>query len=58
MDISDPRKPKVMSQIMCPHPWSHTHKVRVTGDIMVVNSESEPGKGNISRIPGRRLPHL
>ena len=58
LDISDPRKPKVMSQIMCSHPWSHTHKVRVTGDIMVVNSEREPGKGNDPRISGRRLPHL
>ena len=46
LDISDPRKPKVLSQIMCSHPWSHTHKVRVAGDIMVVNSEREPGKGN------------
>lgn len=46
LDISDPRKPKVLSQIMTQHPWSHTHKVRVAGDIMVVNSEREPGKGN------------
>jgi hypothetical protein len=51
MDISDPRKPKVLSQIMCSHPWSHSHKVRVTGDIMVVNSEREPGKGNIREYP-------
>ena len=36
---------------MCSHPWSHTHKVRVTGDIMVVNSEIEPGKGNRSEYP-------
>ena len=46
LDISDPRKPKVLSQIMCSHPWSHTHKARVVGDIMLVNSEREPGKGN------------
>lgn len=51
MDVSDPRKPKVISQIMCSHPWSHTHKVRVTGDIMVVNSEIEPGKGKVSEYP-------
>ncbi len=51
MDISDPRKPKVISQLMCSHPWSHTHKVRVTGDIMVVNSEIEPGKGKVSEYP-------
>jgi hypothetical protein len=51
LDISDPRKPKVLSQIMCSHPWSHTHKVRVVGDIMVVNSEREPGKGNAREYP-------
>jgi len=51
MDVSDPRKPKVISQLMCSHPWSHTHKVRVTGDIMVVNSEREPGKGTIPEYP-------
>ena len=51
MDVSDPRKPKVIAQLMCPHPWSHTHKVRVTGDIMVVNSEIEPGKGKVAEYP-------
>ena len=51
LDISDPRKPKVLSQIMSPHPWSHTHKARVVGDIMVVNSEREPGKGNLREYP-------
>jgi len=51
LDISDPRKPKVQSQIMSPHPWSHTHKARVVGDIMVVNSEREPGKGNAREYP-------
>ena len=58
LDISDPRKPKVLSQIMCSHPWSHSHKARVVGDIMVVNSEREPGKGKHPRISRRRLPHL
>lgn len=51
LDLSDPRKPKVLSQIMSPHPWSHTHKARVVGDIMVVNSEREPGKGNLREYP-------
>jgi hypothetical protein len=51
LDISDPRKPKVLSQIMVSHPWSHTHKARVVGDIMVVNSEREPGKGNLREYP-------
>ena len=51
LDISDPRQPKIISQIMCAHPWSHSHKARVVGDIMVVNSEREPGKGNIREYP-------
>jgi hypothetical protein len=46
LDISDPRKPKVVSRLMTSHPWSHSHKVRVVGDLMVVNSEIEPGKGD------------
>ena len=27
------------------HPWSHSHKVRVVGDLMLVNSEFERGHG-------------
>ena len=46
LDISDPRKPKAVSRLMTSHPWSHSHKVRVVGDLMVVNSEIEPGKGD------------
>ena len=33
------------------HPWSHSHKVRVVGDLMVVNSEIEPGKGDRLAYP-------
>lgn len=39
LDVSDPRNPVVLSTIMLDDPWSHTHKVRVQGDIMVVNYE-------------------
>ncbi|HEX9808909.1 MAG TPA: RNA polymerase subunit sigma-70 [Alphaproteobacteria bacterium] len=42
VDISDPRKPKVVSTIMLDCPQSHSHKVRVIGDIMIVNSEQRP----------------
>jgi hypothetical protein len=45
LDISDPRKPKIVTTLMQPHPSSHTHKVRVVGDLMVTNAELEPGKG-------------
>lgn len=39
LDVSDPRKPKVVSQLMLEGQSSHTHKVRVTGDLMVCNHE-------------------
>ncbi len=39
IDISDPRKPRVVSQIKLEDPTSHSHKARVIGDIMIVNSE-------------------
>jgi hypothetical protein len=51
LDISDPRNPKVVSVLMVSHPWSHSHKVRVVGDLMVVNSEIEPGKGDRLQYP-------
>ncbi len=39
LDISEPRKPRIVSQIMLDDPDSHSHKARVIGDIMIVNSE-------------------
>jgi hypothetical protein len=39
LDISDARKPRVVSQIQVGDPNSHSHKARVTGDIMIVNME-------------------
>jgi hypothetical protein len=40
LDISDPRAPKVLSTVMLDAPGSHSHKVRVVqDDIMIVNSE-------------------
>jgi len=45
LDISDPRNPKVLSTLMHDNPQTHSHKVRVNGDIMVVNSEQRPQHG-------------
>ena len=45
LDISDPRKPKVVSRLTVPNELTHTHKVRVVGDLMVTNSEHQPGSG-------------
>ena len=52
IDISDPRKPRVVATVTLDDPLSHSHKVRVAGDIMVVNHER-----NMSRI-GRRAEQL
>ena len=51
LDISDPRRPKIVSRLMLSNPMAHSHKVRVLGDLMVVNSEIEPGKGNRLEFP-------
>ncbi|MEE8444401.1 MAG: RNA polymerase subunit sigma-70, partial [Alphaproteobacteria bacterium] len=45
LDISDPRNPKLLSTLMLDNPQTHSHKVRVIGDIMVVNSEQRPQAG-------------
>ncbi|MDA8584991.1 hypothetical protein N9L47_01845 [Rhodobacteraceae bacterium] len=39
IDVSDPSNPIVVSHIAPPDDWSHTHKVRVVGDIMITNVE-------------------
>jgi hypothetical protein len=39
LDISDPRNPVVLSTIRLQGDATHTHKVRVRGDIMVTNCE-------------------
>jgi hypothetical protein len=39
LDISDPSDPMILSQIMLEGEASHTHKVRVAGDIMITNVE-------------------
>ena len=39
LDVSDPANPKIASQIFLDDPTSHSHKVRVIGDLMIVNSE-------------------
>ncbi len=37
-DVADPRSPKLLARIDLPPGW-HSHKVRVHGDIMIVNHE-------------------
>src|SRR3989454_9978711 len=52
LDVRDPKKPRVLSQISLEDPDSHSHKARVAGDIMIVNSER-----NMTPI-GRRAEEL
>ena len=52
IDISDPRNPRLVAAITLDDPESHSHKVRVVGDVMVVNHER-----NMSKI-GRRAEQL
>jgi len=52
LDISDPRKPRVIATVRIDDPESHSHKVRVSSSVMVVNHER-----NMSRI-GRRAEQL
>src|SRR3954462_14614824 len=39
LDVKDPKNPRIVSQIFLDDPESHSHKARVIGDIMIVNSE-------------------
>jgi hypothetical protein len=41
VDVSDPRKPRVITQIETP-PGTHSHKVQVVGDVLLVNHERNP----------------
>jgi hypothetical protein len=52
LDVRDPKNPKVLSQIFLEDPDSHSHKARVIGDLMIVNSER-----NMTPI-GRRAEEL
>lgn len=39
IDVSDPSNPKVVATVDLPDSYSHTHKVRVVGDLMYTNVE-------------------
>lgn len=45
VDVSDPRQPRPIARIDVPDGW-HSHKVRVSGDIMVVNHEKLGSEGD------------
>jgi len=39
VDVSDPKRPRVVAEIRLDHPDEHSHKVRVVGNIMYTNLE-------------------
>jgi hypothetical protein len=41
LDVADPQKPRVVSQIASQDQRSHSHKVRVVGDLMYTNVEQD-----------------
>lgn len=41
IDVRDPANPMVLAHVEPPDEWSHTHKVRVMGDIMITNVEMD-----------------
>ncbi len=42
LDVADPGKPRIVAEITLDDATSHSHKVRVAGDIMIVNHERNP----------------
>ncbi len=56
IDVTDPRKPKMVGQIRLPDLASHSHKVRVVGeDLMIVNLEQN--QRHFLR-KGKRIPEV
>ncbi len=41
IDVRDAANPKLVAHVEPPDEWSHTHKVRVAGDIMITNVEMD-----------------
>ncbi|MDJ0640418.1 MAG: hypothetical protein QNJ20_16465, partial [Paracoccaceae bacterium] len=41
IDVRDPANPTVVAHVAPPDEWSHTHKVRVAGNLMITNVEMD-----------------
>ncbi len=55
IDVHDPAAPRVVAHLPPPDEYSHTHKVRVCGDLMITNVEMD--RRHFLR-KGQRLPEL
>ncbi len=53
LDMEDPRNPRIVTTIPLATDASHTHKVRIAGDIMITNVEQDErhAKRRAKRIP-------
>jgi hypothetical protein len=45
LDVSDPSRPRLVTQLHTP-PGTHSHKVQVVGELLLVNHERNPGEMN------------
>jgi hypothetical protein len=56
LDIADPTNPRLVATVNVDDPISHSHKVRVAGDLMVVNHERNmtPVGRRAEQMPGVR----
>ena len=54
LDVSDPRKPKIIRQIG-ESPWGRSHKVLLVDDVLVTNTEVRAGCADPAVKPGLRL---
>jgi len=52
LDVSDPKKPRLLCQLNVDLADSHSHKARVAGDLMIVNVEQNMGKGGRKSADG------
>jgi hypothetical protein len=56
LDVSNPREPRVVQQLEIPA-YTHSHKVQIAGDILIVNYEKYPirGSDNMPERAGIRI---
>ena len=51
INVADPKNPKIVWQCKTDNDKSHTHKVRVAGDIMITNVEQNNRQRPAGGIP-------
>jgi len=56
LDVSDPREPRLLAQLKVDEPDSHSHKVRVVGNLMAVNVEQNLGALGRKGVDGSAQP--